>query len=83
MGYPVKSHSPGGNQLPPKKKQRKKQSDEGPSDRTTASTKVQGKLVELNNIVGFAHGSEEEMKQLRILLSTNDLGILSDYAASE
>jgi hypothetical protein len=81
MGYPLISHSPGGSAVQPKKK-RRKQGDDVPVV-PTAATKVRGKLVEVNNIVGFGDGTEEEKKQLRALLSTDDLGIISDYASSE
>lgn len=81
MAYPLKSHLPGGNQLQSKKK-RRKPGDDVPVV-STASTKVQGKLVEVNNIVGFGDGTEGEKKQLRTLLSTDDLGIISDCASSE
>ena len=83
MGYPLISHSPGGSLVQPKKKRRKQGDDRDVPVVPTASTKVRGKLVEVNNILGFGDGTEEEKKQLRALLSTDDLGIISDYASSE
>ena len=82
LAYPLKSNLPGGNQLQQSKKKRRKPGDDVPVV-ATASTKVHGKLVEVKNIVGFGDGTEGEKKQLRALLNTDDLGVISDYASSE
>lgn len=45
-------------------------------------TTITNKLVEVTNIVAFANGTEEEKARLLATLSTDDLGIFSDYTTS-